>query len=1380
MAARHVSRVVVAVVGMSLALGCSPPPSRTPSPDWMKVGKLAGFATFEGMSDAELGAQLDALVKQHVDIVVADSKLSNYLQGDEFARHLALVGRVSSFAHDRGLKLIWYITSLEVQTVDGKNRASTMAKDHPDWLQVGLDDKKNVFYGTQEVWVEGTDESAWMCPLSGYRDYFLGRVRQLAGAGLDGLWVDVPLFMDTGVRWNCRCPLHQKKFKADTGYEIPKGAACDSDAEPGTCVALWKDPAWRRWLAHRHDDLNEFQLAVAKAAREVKPDFETVFEVFTMDYNDAMDKGLDGAYLGAVEGAGHAWEIDSVSNGEGMLRASAGDWVNKIALTKFARGADKGRATWAFSYGNTELDAGLVMAILFAGQANPYETKTPQMATTVGAAFRARMYAWADQHTDAIYRSQSAARVALLFSSRSRDYVDYNYGFAMFSGTTPPKITGVDPQTQKPYTGPDEEWWSDERRDSVDNLEVLGDFRGFVKALVHLHVPFAVEAIEKLTAADLAGYDTVIAPSPAALTDEQAKLLTDYVAGGGDLIVTGPQPGGLDGFGTPRVELAIAGLLGFGKATPPGVDERRSHPWGQGSVHTLEGQPGRRYLRHEDARSLARIRDLLGETTSSPLTTTADKAVYLELYRLEAGPGHGDELVLHLVNLAGLDGSGQVVSKPQQVSVTLEVPAGFEVDHVALSSPDQGSKDAAPSFQTPAAGLVKFDAAVDRYALARVALKQAAAGGAGLTVKVSWPGQGAAAPPLAAAVRVSGAGLLGPRVHHLSWGTAETSFTDLPPGQKLVEVITLDSQYQLVGAQGRGVTLPAGGSATIAVTPGVAADEGPTALEAQDHDRLFFVNGTGAPAKVTAGALDTTLAAGKVATLLLEKTGALAFSAGKVSGTITVQAASAAGVLQPQLTAVAPAKGYAGQMLTLTGSGFGWAAGAVRWGGASCRVLTWAPERVTAVISDGVGPGTAAVTLDANGRSVTGGSFTVVAPALTITPAMSQALGFIKTKMRGPEGGVYTNLLDRADPPGGTTVYPYGHHQTAEHIGLMLWVTAALLDHQAFEETYRFLVTRMVSPRREVVNWAVDKTTGQPMLQRETPTAPLLNSNAPLDDFRVVQGLIAGFEQWGDERFLDLALRIGDGLRETSVTTAKDLLAFPDGLVAYAYNWPEEGGLGVTDSAVIPVDYADLFTMKWLAGRDARWTKIVTSSIAMMEKAQIASSGQFWCSYLPDTKTYSGDFEYRDTPAATKIKSIQSLWIALHLARAGRTAAASKALAFYKQHYAATGKTVGEYLNPNGQAPTESYFDASLKGGEARIYALLVRLAYALGDKAFGDQVITEKLLPDQVTNPAATTYGAIGKSTAEPNDAEAWNTLESLLALALQQGSPVVGELAK
>jgi len=433
---------------------------------------------------------------------------------------------------------------------------------------------------------------------------------------------------------------------------------------------------------------------------------------------------------------------------------------------------------------------------------------------------------------------------------------------------------------------------------------------------------------------------------------------------------------------------------------------------------------------------------------------------------------------------------------------------------------------------------------------------------------------------------------------------------------------------------------------------------------------------------------------------------------------------------------------------------------------------------------------------------------------------MSATFNFVRDHMRASTGGVYTNYKDRVDPPDAAAVYPYGHHQTGEHMGLILWTSAAMLDHKTFEESFQFVMQKMMSPKRDIVNWAINKNDGLPMRQREDKNSPWLNSNAPLDDFRVLKGFISGWMQWKDERYRDAALRVGRGLYETSVSKASDLPEYPKGVVAYAYNWPEEGGLGLTDVSVIPIDYADLWTMKWLATDDPRWSPIIDECVRMMKASQHTTSKQFYNAYLQETRTFSGDFEFRDTKSGQECKMIQTLWVAIHLARIGEKAAAQASLDFLKTFYTKTcgekfcekypcvkqvdhpmHKNCGvltcripEYLHFDGTEIDyckETYFGHTLAEGEGRIYSQIVRLAYYLGGKAntdFADKLIKDHILPDQLTQAridadpelkkvvgVETLIGAIGIPAAKDGDAEAWNNLESLLGLLIQKKSSVI-----
>ena len=191
---------------------------------WGKAVRVVGSALFVGMEPQEIDQVLSDMISQNVSVIEADSNLSNYLTEAQFKQELAFMSEFTTAAHAWGLKVVWYYPSLEVITPNGNNLPNTMYKDHPDWVQLGLNGTPNVFYGGsgQAFWVEKDAESAWMSPSSPYRDYFIDRVLKIVSTGIDGLWIDIPLFADFRSRkWSDFSPSAVAKFQTDTGLSAP-------------------------------------------------------------------------------------------------------------------------------------------------------------------------------------------------------------------------------------------------------------------------------------------------------------------------------------------------------------------------------------------------------------------------------------------------------------------------------------------------------------------------------------------------------------------------------------------------------------------------------------------------------------------------------------------------------------------------------------------------------------------------------------------------------------------------------------------------------------------------------------------------------------------------------------------------------------------------------------------------------------------------------------------------------------------------------------------------------------------------------------------------------------------------------------------------------
>ncbi len=688
-----------------LAASCTTPvweyPKATPpAGDWMRVARVAGAAVDMEDDEAEWVDLLDAAVRANVSVIEADSALSEYMDETRFDRELDMMRRFAQLCHERNLKVVWYYPSLEVITPDGETLPNSMYKDHPDWVQKGLDEEHpgqfapNVFYGSKAFWVDPGAESAWMCHLSGWRQVYLDRVRKIAATGLDGMWLDVPLFNDIVGRWACQHDLDRAKFKADTGMDMPVVVANDEGEyrlDPTT-------EAFKAWVHWRHEEIDAFLKDVLAAAQSVQPGFDLVVETVTMDYNAALFEGLDGAFAGPLDHFWHVWEVDVLSDTNAMANGYRNDWASLVAMYEFGRGADAGRAAWAFTYGYQPDDAEAVMMTAVAAQVNPYELKSPEMTTTVGQDYRRRVFGWLKENEDDLFRSQSAARVAILHSSASRDYIDAVCTASWDEG----EACGV--SLFDTWQRPDEKmaWWTEDADDSVHNSRYLGEYRGIVKALSESHVPFDVLPSRLLTADQAARYDVLVAPSLAALSDAEAAVLSSFAQAGGTVVFTGTTtPATMDeqGRAKARPDFQAQGTYAVGFPKNAAI--------GDGRFYWLP-DVGRRLLRGDDgaAELLADFSTVVGDAARPLVRTNAGTGIHLDAYRRD------ERTIVHALNTTGATGQFSIVHQAFRLGVNVGTATVAKV--LSTSARDAGPREV-PFTVTD--GWVEFDAAVDVHTL---------------------------------------------------------------------------------------------------------------------------------------------------------------------------------------------------------------------------------------------------------------------------------------------------------------------------------------------------------------------------------------------------------------------------------------------------------------------------------------------------------------------------------------------------------------------------------------------------------------------------------------------------------------------------------------
>jgi len=663
---------------------CVPPPAPEPTlhptvPTWVVGATVGGAPLGPGSTDAEVNAMLVQRVAEGVSVLEVDSGLSDYLTDAQFATHVAFLGTLATKAHLFGLRAVIYFPSLEVVTPNGVNLAHTMYKDHPDWVQIGLNGKPNVFYGNKEVWVPRNAESAWMSPNTPYRDYFLARVRALAGTGLDGIWADVPVYLETGSAWAGVEPAAAAAFTVATGLTVPT-------------AANFANPVFRAWVRWRHDNLADFIEDIRLAGLSVDPDFMTIIEDFPCDNRDATAVGLDGPYRRSGHNFARVWEIDSVSNTRAMQDATYEDFNSKIAMNKWALAMERGNPTWAFSYGYQPLDAGLTLAAAVATGVVPFEAQTPDMTQSVGSAFRSRWFNFVRQHAEALLSHRRYADVGVWYSSPTRDYSDPG-DWGMYITTTNPTD--------------DEDWWADAPADSALPKPHLGGWRAAAHVLTQLGIGYEVVAEPGDPIPQLAELEVVWLPSVTAMSDASATALKDFVFAGGTVIATGGMPATLDETGATRPASALAELF------VPGMVTRF---YGNGvAIYRPD-------LRGADMYELAG-----GDATTARAQTAAMeqllRAHVPDVVRFTGGPGIHVELArpsatrhyLYVVNYTGL--AVPVVQHVINLPLTYRPPTGYAITAATAFTPDLAGQAGSLVVTPTVDGAAAITIGIDQFAM---------------------------------------------------------------------------------------------------------------------------------------------------------------------------------------------------------------------------------------------------------------------------------------------------------------------------------------------------------------------------------------------------------------------------------------------------------------------------------------------------------------------------------------------------------------------------------------------------------------------------------------------------------------------------------------
>jgi len=320
---------------------------------------------------------------------------------------------------------------------------------------------------------------------------------------------------------------------------------------------------------------------------------------------------------------------------------------------------------------------------------------------------------------------------------------------------------------------------------------------------------------------------------------------------------------------------------------------------------------------------------------------------------------------------------------------------------------------------------------------------------------------------------------------------------------------------------------------------------------------------------------------------------------------------------------------------------------------------------------------------------------------------------FIRSKMTGSSGGVFTNYLETGEKKD----YATGHEMLSESIGLMMLYSIKTNDHTLFEEQFVLLERFLLMPQY-MVRWRV----------HEKDWA-LSRSSATIDDLRIIRSLLLAQELWEDEKYSELALEISSGIKQ---------YAMRDSSIVNYYCQKYDDCASVVD-----LSYIDLRTMAILSTYDKSWEKTLVKGHRLIEGGMISDEFPLYHrSYDYDRNSYNENPE---------INILDSLSTLLHLSETGKLD--QRSIDWIYEQFSTRGAIYAKY-SLDGQPLSTIESTAA--------YALIARIAKSAGDSLLYEKAMS-KVLQFQVHEFDSPLNGAFGY--LEELEVFSYDNLQALLA---------------
>ena len=464
--------------------------------NWTHTVRIAAYGLDRNKTDQIVRqAQADHVFGIEVDNDIP-GRYESYLDP---AAKLKAIRAVAEEAHKANNKAFVYIAGTECITANAEKSPHSVFKDHPDWLQRKITGEPALFTSGAAFWIRAGDEDAWISPYAKeWRKQYMQRVREIAGTGIDGIYVDIPYWMTHFDGWEDTWASFDDytvaAFREKTGL----------DAKKDLKLGDFQDINFRKWIDFRIETMTGFVQEIRENARSVNPDIMLIPEIYPGIEEEATRVGADVYEMyNVVDVIAHEYEFGN--GGHMAVERSQIDWFLYQAGMLSFRAFAQGRATWILNYswdGEKGVSApepmkNLANSIVMAG-ANFWDAPGHSMAGSNDEATRKQIFEWLAKNERALYLPRTPIHpVGVYFSPKSRDY---------------------NPKT------------------------FLPSYRGMLVLLIQQHR--ALQVVTPRTLADFQG-EALVLPNVSVLSETERGDLKAFVDHGGRVIVLGEDSSGI-------------------------------------------------------------------------------------------------------------------------------------------------------------------------------------------------------------------------------------------------------------------------------------------------------------------------------------------------------------------------------------------------------------------------------------------------------------------------------------------------------------------------------------------------------------------------------------------------------------------------------------------------------------------------------------------------------------------------------------------------------------------------------------------------------------------------------------------------------------------